>query len=87
MIYQENTHVILMGMKLIEKGKVCLLPFLSSGVNSTLKIQCHVVKNTLLQTAFSVIFPTRLTITETMYYLSFQLEDHLAIFHHSFIVS
>jgi len=27
-------------------------------VNSALKIQCHVVKNALLQTAFSAIFPT-----------------------------
>jgi len=27
-------------------------------VNSAFKIQCHVVKNTLTQTAFSVIFPT-----------------------------
>jgi len=27
-------------------------------VNSALKIQCHVVDNTLLQTAFSVILPT-----------------------------
>jgi len=26
--------------------------------NLALKIQCHVVKNTLLQTAFSAIFPT-----------------------------
>jgi len=27
-------------------------------VNWALKIQCHVVKNTLLQTAFSAILPT-----------------------------
>jgi len=27
-------------------------------VNSAIKIQCHVVKNTLLQTAFSAILPT-----------------------------
>jgi len=27
-------------------------------VNSSLKIQCHIVKNTLLQTAFSAILPT-----------------------------
>jgi len=27
-------------------------------VNSALKIQCHVVKNTLLETAFSAILPT-----------------------------
>jgi len=27
-------------------------------VNSAFKIQCHIVKNTLLQTAFSVILPT-----------------------------
>jgi len=27
-------------------------------VNLALKIQCHVVKNTLLQTAFSAILPT-----------------------------
>jgi len=27
-------------------------------VNSALKIQCHVVNNTLLQTAFSAILPT-----------------------------
>jgi len=26
--------------------------------NSALKIQCHIVKNRLLQTAFSVILPT-----------------------------
>jgi len=30
-------------------------------VNSALKIQCHVVKNTHLQTAFSVILPTGFT--------------------------
>jgi len=27
-------------------------------VNSALKIQCHIVKNTLLHTAFSAILPT-----------------------------
>jgi len=27
-------------------------------VNSALKIQCHVVKKTILQTAFSAILPT-----------------------------
>jgi len=28
-------------------------------VNTALKIQCHIVKKTLLQTAFSAILPTR----------------------------
>jgi len=32
-------------------------------VNLALKIQCHVVKNTLLQTSFSAIFPTGLEIS------------------------
>jgi len=31
-------------------------------VNSALKIQCNIVKNTLLQTAFSAIFPTGIEI-------------------------
>jgi len=31
-------------------------------VNSALKIQCHIVKNTLLQMAFSGIFPTGLVV-------------------------
>jgi len=30
----------------------------SEGVHSALKLQCHIVKNTLLHTAFSAIFPT-----------------------------
>jgi len=35
-------------------GKIAKKQFF---VNSALKIQCHVVKNNLLQTAFSAIFP------------------------------
>jgi len=30
----------------------------SEGVDSALKIQCYVVKNTFIQTAFSAILPT-----------------------------
>jgi len=29
-------------------------------VNSALKLQCHIVENTLLQTVFSAILPTRM---------------------------
>jgi len=33
-------------------------------VNSALNIQCHVIKNTLLQTAFSAILPTGILFLE-----------------------
>jgi len=39
-------------LAIIKQSEECVF------VNSALKIPCHVVKNTLLQTAFSAILPT-----------------------------
>jgi len=38
-------------------------------VNSALKIQCYVVNNTLLQTAFSAILPTGILVTIFLIFL------------------
>jgi len=35
-------------------------------INSALKIQCHIVINTLLQTAFLVILPTEIKATKSL---------------------
>jgi len=57
--YLSVRYLELIAVGKITKKKVWRSAFF---VDSELKIQCHIVKNTHLQTAFSVILPTRIVV-------------------------